>query len=181
MQGPSRPTRLQLQATRERCVSSCSSSWRLFIAAARRRCAPACCPKVSAQAVLSHQYEGIERYLRPIVRPPRFWCHRPMPEPRIAMHEVQPRPANERPGALGPVRTAPISIAESELRAFIDSVTDLFGPDQTRVLTDIWLDALASMDRMPGPTSRDWRLVTLVASARLAGRLCDLSCRSALF
>jgi hypothetical protein len=72
-------------------------------------------------------------------------------------------------------------LAHCELLAFIDSVTDLFGRDQTAFLTEIWLDALASMDRMPGPTSPDWRLVTLAASARLATQLLESPNRYAPF
>jgi len=89
------------------------------------------------------------------------------------MYDAPLRPLNERPQGPDRVR-ADVSIAESELLAFIDSVTDLFGPDQTRFLTEIWFDALASMDRMPEPRSSDWRLVTVCASARLASRLIDV-------
>ena len=64
---------------------------------------------------------------------------------------------------------------ELELHAFINSVADLIGAEHTRFLTDLWLDELASMDTMPEPTSPDWRLVTLAASARLAGRLIRLT------
>ena len=45
----------------------------------------------------------------------------------------------------------PASTAERELFAFINSVADMFGPDQNKFLEGIWLDALASMDRMPEP------------------------------
>ena len=90
------------------------------------------------------------------------------------MDEVQLRPGNERPRAPTPMNVAPVTVAECELVAFINSVTDLLGAEQTKFLTEIWLDALASMDRMPGPTSPDWRRVSLAASARLAGRLIDL-------
>ena len=66
------------------------------------------------------------------------------------------------------------SLAERELTAFVTSVTNLLGPEQTKFLTDIWLDELASMERMPAPTSVEWRLVTIAASARLASRLAGL-------
>jgi hypothetical protein len=66
------------------------------------------------------------------------------------------------------------SIAERELSAFVNSVTSLLGPEQAMFLTDVWLDELASMESMPGPSSLDWRLVTIAASARLATRLAGL-------
>lgn len=66
------------------------------------------------------------------------------------------------------------SIAERELSAFIRSVTNLLGTEPDRYLTNIWLDAVAAMDIMPEPTSLDWRLVTIAASARLASRLAGL-------
>jgi hypothetical protein len=85
------------------------------------------------------------------------------------------------PAACLQIPDGSVSVAERELSKFVDSVGDLFGPDQTRFLTEIWLDTVASMDRMPGPTSPDWRLVTVAASARLAKRLVDLPNAFALF
>jgi hypothetical protein len=72
----------------------------------------------------------------------------------------------------------PSSVPERELLGFVSAVTELFGAEQTRVLTEIWLDELASMEAMPEPMSTEWRLVTLGAWARLAGRLFDV-CLSA--
>jgi hypothetical protein len=63
-----------------------------------------------------------------------------------------------------------IKMAERELSAFIRAVTELFGPEQARLSTVDWLDELELMDRPPRATSRDWRAVTLAASARLANR-----------
>ena len=68
----------------------------------------------------------------------------------------------------------PISIPERELDGFVSAVSGLLGPDQTTSLREIWLDALASMDAMPDPTSPEWRIVTLAAWARLACRMIDL-------
>jgi hypothetical protein len=61
--------------------------------------------------------------------------------------------------------------AESELSAFISAVTQLCGPEQARLATEDWLDESASMDSPPRSTSRDWRTVTIAASARLASQL----------
>jgi hypothetical protein len=44
-----------------------------------------------------------------------------------------------------------------------------------KLLEDIWLDELAEMERTPEPTSPQWRLVSIAASSRLAGRLMGLN------
>ena len=90
------------------------------------------------------------------------------------MQDVQLSPVSEPPRAPSPAGGAPVNMAEHELLAFINTVTDLFGPDQNKFLTEIWLDALAAMDRMPGPASSDWRLVTRAASVRLANQLLEI-------
>lgn len=66
------------------------------------------------------------------------------------------------------------SVPERELLGFVSAVTGLLGAEQEKVLTDIWLDELASMETMPEPTSRQWRLVTSGAWAMLARRLFDV-------
>lgn len=66
------------------------------------------------------------------------------------------------------------SAPERELLNFIDSVTVLIGPDSTHFLADLWLNELACMDCIPEPNSKDWRMVSLAASARLASRLMSL-------
>ena len=63
-----------------------------------------------------------------------------------------------------------INMAERELSAFIRAVTELFGPAQARLSTEDWLDESELMDSPPRATSRDWRAVTVAASARLANR-----------
>ena len=63
-----------------------------------------------------------------------------------------------------------INMAERELSAFIRAVTELFGPEQARLSTEDWLDESELMDSPPRATSRDWRAVTVAASARLANR-----------
>jgi len=63
-----------------------------------------------------------------------------------------------------------ISMAECELSAFFRAVTELFGPEQARLSAEDWLDESARMDGPPRATSRDWRAVTVAASARLANR-----------
>ena len=62
-------------------------------------------------------------------------------------------------------------LAERELASFICAVTELFGPEQARLSADDWLDESELMDSAPRSTIRDWRAVTIAASARLAHRL----------
>ena len=62
-------------------------------------------------------------------------------------------------------------LAERELSSFIAAVTELYGPEQARLSEKDWLDESDSMDRPPFSTERDWRAVTIGASARLASRL----------
>jgi hypothetical protein len=67
--------------------------------------------------------------------------------------------------------TDQIQMAERELASFIGAVKDLFGPEQALLSADDWLDESELMDSPPRATSRDWRAVTVAASARLASRL----------
>ncbi|MGO9084821.1 MAG: hypothetical protein ACLQBK_06305 [Candidatus Sulfotelmatobacter sp.] len=62
-------------------------------------------------------------------------------------------------------------LAESELSAFVGAVTELFGSDLARLSAEDWLDESDLIDDPPRSTSRDWRAVTVAASARLANRL----------
>lgn len=62
-------------------------------------------------------------------------------------------------------------LAERELSAFIQSVTELFGPEQARTAADDWLEGAELLDSPPVSTERDWRSVTIAASARLASRV----------
>lgn len=71
-------------------------------------------------------------------------------------------------------RHEPFSIPERELHGFVNAVSDLLGSGQSAFLREIWLDELASMEKMPLPMSSEWRMVTLGAWARLANRLIDV-------
>lgn len=64
--------------------------------------------------------------------------------------------------------------AEQELAKFITFAMSFLGSEPTKLLTDIWLDELASMDRTPGHISPDWHMVTVAAIARLSGQLLSL-------
>ena len=63
-----------------------------------------------------------------------------------------------------------IKMAEHELAAFLYAVTELFGPEQAMLSAEDWLDESERMDRPHRATSRDWRAVTVAASARLVSR-----------
>ena len=62
-------------------------------------------------------------------------------------------------------------LAERELSAFIAAVAELFGPEQARLSAEDWLDKSDLIDSLPQSASRDWRTVTIAASAHLASRL----------
>ena len=62
-------------------------------------------------------------------------------------------------------------LAERELSAFIGAVMKLFGPEQAQAATEDWLEEAELMDIPPRSTPRDWRPVTIAASARLASRI----------
>jgi len=62
-------------------------------------------------------------------------------------------------------------LAERELSCFVAAVTKLFGPDQARVAAEDWLEESDLMDSPPRSEARDWRSVTIAASARLADRV----------
>jgi len=64
-----------------------------------------------------------------------------------------------------------IRLAERELASFIGAVKALFGPEEARRSAGDWLDESELMDSPHVSTSRDWRAVTVAASARLANRV----------
>ena len=64
-----------------------------------------------------------------------------------------------------------IHVAERELAAFLSAVTNSYGPEQAHLAATDWLDEAEQMDSPPRSTCREWRAVTIAASARLAKRL----------
>lgn len=62
-------------------------------------------------------------------------------------------------------------LAEREMSAFIGAVKELFGPEQAQSSAQDWLEESKLMDSPPRSTARDWRAVTVAASARLASRI----------
>lgn len=62
-------------------------------------------------------------------------------------------------------------LAEREFSCFIAAVSQLYGPEHARLSEMDWLDEAELMDTPPASTEREWRAVTIAASARLASRL----------
>jgi alkylhydroperoxidase/carboxymuconolactone decarboxylase family protein YurZ len=61
-------------------------------------------------------------------------------------------------------------MAERELSAFFNAVTQLFGSEQAELSAKDWLQELIVVEGLPAST-REWRLITAKASTRLASRL----------
>ena len=92
-------------------------------------------------------------------------------ESRKAMCETQKRVVDELPNSDGPTFAKLMTMAKRELGAFISAVTELFGSEQARLAAEDWLDELVLTETVPGLTGRDWRSITISASARLANRV----------
>jgi hypothetical protein len=73
-----------------------------------------------------------------------------------------------------------LSPAERELHRFVHSMCDLFSGELATLLAEVWLDEVASMDRIPEHESAEWRLVTVRAAVKLARMLLHNSCGDAL-
>ncbi len=63
-----------------------------------------------------------------------------------------------------------MTMAERELSAFFNAVTQLFGSEQAELSAEDWLHELIETDGLPAST-REWRLITAKVSTRLASRV----------
>ena len=63
------------------------------------------------------------------------------------------------------------NLAERELSSFIGAVMKSFGPEEAKLAAQDWLDESELMDWPPRSEDRNWRAVTIAASARLASRV----------
>ena len=61
-------------------------------------------------------------------------------------------------------------MAERELSAFFNAVTQLFGSEQAELSAKDWLQELIEIDGLPVST-HEWRLITVKVSTRLASRV----------
>jgi hypothetical protein len=59
-----------------------------------------------------------------------------------------------------------MTMAERELSAFFNAVTQLFGPKQAELSAEDWLHELTEIEGLPA-SAREWRLITAKASTRL--------------
>ena len=57
-------------------------------------------------------------------------------------------------------------MAERELSAFFNAITQLFGPEQAEISAEDWLHELIEIDGLP-TSAREWRLITAKVSTRL--------------
>jgi hypothetical protein len=69
-----------------------------------------------------------------------------------------------------------MTMAERELSAFFNAVTQLFGTEQAKLSAEDWLQELSGIDGLPA-SDRGWRLITAKVSTRLASRV-NASCLS---
>jgi hypothetical protein len=63
-----------------------------------------------------------------------------------------------------------MTMAERELSAFFNAVTELFGSEQADLSAEDWLQELIEIDALPAST-REWRLITAKVSTRLPSRV----------
>ena len=61
-------------------------------------------------------------------------------------------------------------MAERELSAFFNAVTQLFGSEQAELSAEDWLHEMIESDVLAAST-REWRLITAKVSTRLASRV----------
>jgi hypothetical protein len=60
-----------------------------------------------------------------------------------------------------------MTMAEREMSAFFNAVTEVFGPEQAELSAKDWLRELIEIDGLP-TSAREWRLITAKVLTRLA-------------
>ena len=60
-----------------------------------------------------------------------------------------------------------MTMAERELSAFFNAITQLFGAEQAELSAEDWLHELIETEGLP-TSAREWRLITAKVSTRLA-------------
>jgi hypothetical protein len=71
-----------------------------------------------------------------------------------------------------------MTMADRELSAFFNAVTQLFGSEQADLSAGDWLHELIEIDSLP-TSAREWRLITAKVATRLPGGV-KTSSRSSL-
>ncbi|MBV8050779.1 MAG: hypothetical protein JOZ80_06300 [Acidobacteriaceae bacterium] len=80
-------------------------------------------------------------------------------------------PTNEPDSFSDPIYEEQMRLAERELTSFIAAVKTSYGAEQARLSAEDWLDESELIDSPPRSEERNWRAVTIAASARLANRV----------
>ena len=76
--------------------------------------------------------------------------------------------------------TNQVHVAERELSAFIAAVKASYGPEESELSAEDWIAESELMDSSPRSETRNWRAVTIAASARLAKRVNDMGCSDSI-
>jgi hypothetical protein len=63
-----------------------------------------------------------------------------------------------------------INMAERELSAFFNAISQLFGSEQAKLSAQDWLQELTEIDDLPA-SPPDWRLITAKVLTRVASRV----------
>jgi hypothetical protein len=63
-----------------------------------------------------------------------------------------------------------VTVAERELSAFFNAVSNAFGSKQAKISAEDWLQELIKIERLPAST-REWRSVTRKITAKVSTRL----------
>ncbi|HEY4902318.1 MAG TPA: hypothetical protein VIH89_02490 [Candidatus Sulfotelmatobacter sp.] len=63
-----------------------------------------------------------------------------------------------------------MTMAERELSAFFNAITQLFGSEQAEISAEDWLHELIEIDALPA-SAREWRMITTKVLTRLASRV----------
>ena len=79
---------------------------------------------------------------------------------------MNPRARYEPSTDFTPACSEFMTMAERELSAFFNAVTQLFGSEQADLSAEDWLHELIEIDSLP-TSAREWRLITAKASTRL--------------
>lgn len=69
-----------------------------------------------------------------------------------------------------PICAATTKMAKQELAAFFSAVTELFGSGEAELSAEDWLHELMAIKDLPA-SPRQWRVLSIKASARLANRV----------
>ena len=87
---------------------------------------------------------------------------------------MNPRARYKPSTDFSPACTEFMTMAERELSAFFNAVTQLFGSEQAQLSAEDWLHELIKIDCLP-TSAREWRLITAKVSTRLPSGVNALS------